>query len=111
MDNKKTPKLGLPLAPDKLELSAEHKQLIRARIEERIGSPRNCEVCNSNNWTIITEIFSPSVLAPTGNNNFTTNYSRIVPSVGLGCENCGNFKMLSLIALDLEIIFEGDGDE
>jgi hypothetical protein len=58
---------------------------------------RNCEICNTNKWSISDDIVAPIIIENNGLNLGGKTY----PQVMLICSNCGNTKYFNVALMNL----------
>ena len=82
-----------------MKLTDDQKNSVLSKL--RGFAVNDCDVCNSNKWSLQDEIFEVQPLSPGRLRGRFTVATGVAPFILLVCEVCGNTKFLNVIPLGI----------
>lgn len=79
-----------------MPLTPEQQQNLITRLNKVWVNPKNCLVCNHNEWQIADSVFE---LREFQGGNLVLGNSKITPIIPVICDNCGNTVFMNAIKL------------
>lgn len=82
-----------------MQLDSSAIEKLLKSLEENWEEPRNCQICNENNWDVSSRVFElrehkKGLLVIGGD-------SKVVPLISVTCNKCGNALLFNAIKLGL----------
>ncbi|MFH1642790.1 MAG: hypothetical protein ABIC04_07895 [Nanoarchaeota archaeon] len=73
------------------------KDKIIQKLKEKKIDP-SCKICEKNNWSVVDQPVALTIINPDGRFSLPPPH---IPSGALICNNCGNIRLISLLALGI----------